>query len=181
MISTDNIITAANTLLSYELARQGLTSTETAQSPRVTTTTTLVQRELDPAQRIETLRVDQATGNLIYRWTDGREQVAGYVTGSPAQFSIGTVTTRANGLGSSVSLEGTGPDYVLNFELETGPYQEGAVLVTETYTDPQWLEITTLGTLTLTAEATEPQQAVTKAYVDRQTRINQALTIAFGA
>ena len=180
-ISADNIVTAANTLLSWELAQAGLTSVETAQEPRATAVTTEIQRELDPGQRIETLRVDSVTGNLIYRWTDGREQVAGYVAGPAAEISIGTVLTRPNGTGSSVSIEGTGPAYVLNFELETGPYQEGAVLETGSYTDPQWLTITTLGTLTLTEEATEPQQAVTKAYVDRLDRINRALTIVFGS
>ena len=181
LLTTDNIVTAENLSLTWALTTSGLVSDETAQTPRAQLITTEVVQTSAAAQQIESLIVDTATGNLIYRWSDGREQVAGYVAGPAPEISIGSVTTRPSGSGSSVTIEGTGPDYVLNFELETGPYQEGAVLETQEYTDPQWLHITTLGTLSLTEAVTEPLQATTKAYVDNLALRQTAFTIVFGS
>jgi hypothetical protein len=77
-------------------------------------------------------------GNLIAVFEDSSTINAGNVVGPPPVFTIGTVTTASQ---PSVTISGTPPNYVLDFELEAGPVGPGGgdVSSLSLYSDPSWI------------------------------------------
>ena len=95
---------------------------------------------------VSSFEVD-ASGNLIVMFGDsstvnlgnvkGPQGIQGLI-GPPPVFTIGTVTTAAL---PSVTISGTPPNYVLDFELEAGPAGPGSgdVSTLSLYSDPAWI------------------------------------------
>jgi hypothetical protein len=86
---------------------------------------------------IRTFEVDH-DGNLIAVFDDSTIINAGNVIGPSPVFTIGTVVSGAS---PSVTISGTTPNYVLNFELEAGPVGPGGgdVSTLSLYADPVWI------------------------------------------
>jgi hypothetical protein len=86
---------------------------------------------------IRTFEVDH-DGNLIAVFDDSSIINAGNVVGPPPVFTIGTVVAAAV---PKVTISGTTPNYVLNFELESGPIGPGGgdVSTLSLYADPAWI------------------------------------------
>jgi hypothetical protein len=86
---------------------------------------------------IRTFEVDH-DGNLIAVFDDSTIINAGNVVGPPPVFTIGTVVAAAV---PKVTISGTTPNYVLNFELESGPIGPGGgdVSTLSLYADPAWI------------------------------------------
>jgi len=86
---------------------------------------------------IRTFEVDH-DGNLIAIFDDSSIINAGNVVGPPPVFTIGTVVA---GGAPSVTISGTPPNYVLDFELEAGPVGPGGgdVSTLSLYADPAWI------------------------------------------
>jgi hypothetical protein len=86
---------------------------------------------------IRTFEVDH-DGNLIAVFDDSTIINAGNVIGPSPVFTIGTVVSGAS---PSVTISGTSPNYVLNFELEAGPVGTGAGDISSgsLYADPAWI------------------------------------------
>ena len=86
---------------------------------------------------IRTFEVDH-DGNLIAVFDDSSIINAGSVVGPPPVFTIGTVVSSAV---PKVTISGTTPNYVLNFELEAGPIGPGGgdVSTLSLYADPVWI------------------------------------------
>jgi hypothetical protein len=87
---------------------------------------------------IRTFEVDH-DGNLIAVFDDSTIINAGNVVGPPPVFTIGTVVTSAV---PKVTISGTTPNYVLDFELEAGPIGPGGgdVSSLSLYADPVWID-----------------------------------------
>jgi len=77
-------------------------------------------------------------GNLIAVFDDSTIINAGNVVGPPPVFTIGTV---AAGGAPKVTISGTPPNYVLNFELVAGPVGPGGgdVSTLSLYANPAWI------------------------------------------
>ena len=83
-------------------------------------------------------------GNLIVMFGDSSTVNLGSVkgpqgvVGPPPMFAIGSVTTAAL---SSVTISGTSPNYILDFELQAGPPGPGSgdVSTLSLYSDPAWI------------------------------------------
>jgi hypothetical protein len=77
-------------------------------------------------------------GDLLAIFDDQSTVNLGSVLGPAPTITIGTVTTAAQ---PSVTITGTPPDYVLNFELEAGPVGPGGgdVSTLSLYADPEWI------------------------------------------
>ena len=86
---------------------------------------------------IRTFEVDH-DGNLLAVFDDSTIINAGNVVGPPPVFTIGTVVA---GGAPSVTISGTPPNYVLDFELEAGPVGPGGgdVSTLSLYADPAWI------------------------------------------
>jgi collagen type VII alpha len=86
---------------------------------------------------IRTFEVDH-DGNLIAVFDDSSVINAGNVVGPPPVFAIGTVVA---GGAPSVTISGTPPNYVLDFELVAGPVGPGGgdVSSLSLYSDPAWI------------------------------------------
>jgi len=96
------------------------------------------QGPIGPSQLpIRTFEVNH-DGNLIAIFDDSSIINAGSVVGPPPNFTIGTVVTSAV---PKVTISGTTPNYVLNFELEAGPVGPGGgdVSSLSLYADPVWI------------------------------------------
>jgi hypothetical protein len=86
---------------------------------------------------IRTFEVDH-DGNLLAIFDDSTIINTGNVVGPPPVFTIGTVVA---GGAPSVTISGTAPNYVLDFELEAGPVGPGGgdVSTLSLYADPAWI------------------------------------------
>jgi hypothetical protein len=121
-----------------------------------------------PGVGIGSINID-SNGDLIVDLDNGQTVNAGQAVPT---ISIGTVTQNPSGLGSSATLTGTAPDYVLNLELDTSATTGNFV-----------------GTVLLTSQGLTADSATRKDYVDQQitqtanqTKINNlAFSIVFGA
>ncbi len=136
-----------------------------ALTPRVNTGVnnvgiTVVGEQGSPGIGIGSVSID-ANGDLRVDLEDGQQINAGQVVPT---IQIGTVTQNPQGQGSSVTVTGSAPDYVLNFELDTSATTGNFV-----------------GTVELTEQGTLAGSATRKDYVDQQSKLNIAISIALGS
>jgi hypothetical protein len=118
---------------------------------------------------IRTFEVDH-DGNLIAVFDDSTIINAGNVIGPSPVFTIGTVVSGAS---PSVTISGTSPNYVLNFQLEAGPVGTGAGDISSgsLYANPAWITSLAaskvgLGNVNNTSDANKPISTATQTALD---------------